>query len=82
MNYNEIWGIAFSRISKYFSTQEDVESFGPRSFKFKDAVIELEELPDKALGSMRVCQTRVTISGEDAEEIHRRFYLQFLSAVG
>lgn len=82
MNFDEIWGIAFSRVSAFFASQNDVEKTGSNSFKFNNTCIELKALPDKSLGSMRVSQTRVIIRGLEAEEIHHRFYLQFLSAGG
>lgn len=82
MNFDEIWGIAFFRVSAFFVSQNDVEKNGHCSFIFKNTGIELEPLPDRLLGSIRVSQTRVIIHGPEAEEIHHRFYLQFLSAGG
>lgn len=83
MNYDETWGIAFRRISEYFSQQSDVEKTDEHIFRYKDSKIELEELPDRLLFSMRTAQTRVKITGDaDADEIHQRFYIRFLSAGG
>lgn len=83
MNYDEIWGIAFPRVSGYFSEQSDVKKENDCLFHYKEARIELEALPDKHMGSMRIPHTRVLISGEeDADALHRRFYLRFLSAGG
>ena len=83
MNYSELWGIPFSRISEYFSAQNDVETISDRAFRYKDADIELEKLPDKHLGSMIIAQTRVNITGgAEADDIHKRFYMRFLSAGG
>lgn len=83
MDYNENWGIAFPRVSEFFSQQSDVLAENACVFRYKDARIELEELPEKRMGSLRLARTRVTISGgTDADEIHRRFYLRFLSAGG
>ena len=83
MNYDEIWGIAFYRVSEYFSAQGDVEKMSACTFRYGDAAVELEALPDKHIGSMIIAQTRVKITGcADADEIHRRFYMRFLSAGG
>ena len=81
MNYDEIWGIAFPRVSEFFSLQAEREN--ECSFRYGEAVIVLEPLPDKHLGSMVIAQTRVRITGDaDADDIHRRFYMRFLSAGG
>lgn len=83
MNYDEIWGIAFPRVSEYFSAQDDVEKTDDGSFRYGTAVVEPEALPDKHMGSMVIAQTRVRITGgADADDLHRRFYMRFLSAGG
>ena len=83
MDYDETWGIAFNRVSEFFSAQGDVEKTDDCLFRYKDSRIELEELPDRHNFSMRIAQTRVKITGgADADEIHRRFYMRFLSAGG
>ena len=81
MNYDEIWGIAFPRVSEFFSGQTKKED--ECSFRYGEALIALEPLPDRHLGSMVIAQTRVRITGgTDADEIHRRFNMCFLSAGG
>ena len=83
MKHDETWGIAFPRVNEFFSTQNDVERTGDRSFRYGNATIDLDALPDKHMGSMIIAQTGVKIDGgEDADEIHRRFYMRFLSAGG
>lgn len=83
MGYDENWGIALARIDEFFSAQSDVARVGERSFLFGNARIELEELPEKRMASLRMARTRVMITGdEDADKIYRRFYLRFLSAGG
>ena len=83
MNYDENWGIAFARVDEFFASQRDVERIGGRSFVFGNAHIELMELPEKRIASLRMARTRVIITGEaDADEIYRRFYYRFLSAGG
>ena len=83
MNYDEIWGIAFPRVSEFFSAQSDVEKVNEGAFRYGEAAVMLDALPDKHMGSMIIAQTRVRIDGgTDADEIHRRFYMRFLSAGG
>lgn len=83
MNYDENWGIAFTRIDDFFSSQSDVERTGDCVFSYGDATIQLEELSEKRMGSLYFPRTRVRIAGDvDADEIHRRFYFRFLSAGG
>lgn len=83
MDYDENWGIAFSRVTDYFSSLGDVDKTSDTSFVFRSAEITLEQLPDRRMGSLRFPRTRVCITGDaDADEIHRRFYYRFLSAGG
>ena len=83
MKHDELWGIAFARVSEYFSAQDDVETISECTFRCGDAGIVLEKLPDKRLGSMIIAQTRVKIDGgADADDIHHRFTMRFLSAGG
>lgn len=37
---------------------------------------------DRTLGSMTMPQTRIIISGENADELYRRFCLRFMTAGG
>ena len=83
MTYDEIWGIAFERVRGFFAAQSDVRQLSDTAFRFKNADILIEALPEKHLGSMRIKQSRIVIRGEaDADNIHHRFYMRFLSAGG
>ena len=68
MKYDEIWAIETTSI----------ESF----FRSNPGEAEIVHLPDRKIGKMALPQTRVIISGVDAEEVHRKFVLHFLSAGG
>lgn len=83
MNYDENWGIAFARIDDFFSSQSGVERISSCAFLYGEAKIELEELSEKHMGSLRMARTRVKISGgSDADDIYHRFFMRFLSAGG
>ena len=84
MEYREIWGISLERISGYFSAQEGVRPDGPQSFRFGGTRVELTRLPDSTVTGFAMPRTEVFICGDDesAEDIHRRFFLRFLSAGG
>lgn len=83
MDHDENWGITFARIDDFFSSQSGVERLDACSFSYGEAKIELEELPEKHIGSLRMARTRVKISGGcDADEIYHRFFMRFLSAGG
>ena len=68
MRYDEIWAIESERIESFFS------SIGGEA--------EVIPMPERRIGSMTMPQTRVIIYGKDAEETHRKFVLQFVSAGG
>ena len=83
MDHDENWGIAFARVTDYFSSLRDVKRISDTSFVFRTAEITLEELPDKLMGSLHFPRTRICITGgADADEIYRRFFYRFLSAGG
>lgn len=83
MDYSEVWGIAANRIDKFFSAQSDVEKLSELHYKYRAADVLIEKLPDRQFSIVSLPRTQVTITGgEDADEIHRRFYMQFLSAGG
>ncbi len=83
MDYDGNWGVQFARIDSFFSSQSGVARMSDCSFSFGDAKIELEELPEKRMGSLRMARTRVRIiGGSDADEIYQRFFMRFLSAGG
>lgn len=83
MDYHEIWGIEARRIDEFFSAQSDVVKLSEFHYKFRSADVLIEKLSDRHFSIVSLPRTQVTITGaEDADEIHRRFYMQFLSAGG
>ena len=83
MEYNETWGIEYSRVTAFFDAQTDVLPTAEGRYRYGDAEIVLTRLPDKQMGSLHFARTELTIRGEtDADDIHRRFFLRFLSAGG
>ena len=83
MDYNETWGIEYSRAAAFFDGQTDVLCEAEGRYRYGEAEITLTRLPDKQLGSLHFARTELAIrGGADADEVHRRFYLRFLSAGG
>ena len=84
MRITEIWSIADERIAAFFSGREDVRANGDGSFSYGRCAIRITPLPERAMGSFRFPQTKVEFNGPEAEAeaIHRRFALQFISAGG
>jgi hypothetical protein len=83
MIYDETWGIQFPRIREYFLEQSGVTELSETEYSYLGASISLQPLPPRQMGSVHIARTRVVISGEsDADDIHRRFFMRFLSAGG
>lgn len=68
MVYDEIWAVDMKRIEAFFSENPGDVTVIP--------------LPDRTLGSMNMPQTRIIISGDNADELYHRFYLSFMTAGG
>ena len=68
MKYDEIWAIETERIESFFRSNR--------------GEAEIVHLPERKIGNMTLPQTRVIISGADAEEVHRKFVLHFVTAGG
>ena len=68
MTYDEVWAVDANRITAFFKDNNDEVTIIP--------------LPDRRLRSMVMPQTRIIISGENADELYRRFYLAFITAGG
>jgi len=68
MTYDEVWAVDAARIRTFFNGHNDDVTVIP--------------LPDKTVGPMTIPQTRIIITGENAEELYRRFYLSFMTAGG
>ena len=84
MRVEEIWAIAYERIEAFFLSEKDVEILGPGKYTYHNSEIHLTRLDHKPVGPLKVPQTCVAISGEEAdvERIHRKFFLRFVSAGG
>ena len=83
MEFNETWGIEYSRAAAFFDQQTDVLREAEGRYRYGDAEITLTRLPDKRMGSLRFARTELSIcGGTDADDIHRRFFMRFLSAGG
>ena len=60
-----------------------VTELSETEYSYLGASISLQPLPPRQMGSVHIARTRVVISGEsDADDIHRRFFMRFLSAGG
>ena len=66
--YDEIWAIDSERIRSFFQDHT--------------GEVTIISLPDKKLGPVSVPQTRVMITGENAEELYHQFFLRFMTAGG
>lgn len=66
--YDEVWAVDAKRIRTFFNDHPDE--------------VTVIALPDRKLGSMTMPQTRIIITGENADELYRRFYLSFMTAGG
>lgn len=66
--YDEVWAVDARRVKKFFKEHPDV--------------VTVISLPDRTLGSMTMPQTRIIITGDNADELYRRFYLSFMTAGG
>ena len=66
--YDEVWAVDADRVKEFFSG--------------KPGDVRVITLPDRRLGSMTMPQTRIIISGENADELYHHFYLSFMTAGG
>lgn len=66
--YDEVWAVDADRIRAFFRDHSDEVTVIP--------------LPERMLGSMVMPQTRIIISGDDADKLYHRFYLAFVTAGG
>ncbi|MBQ9148832.1 MAG: hypothetical protein IJX69_04610 [Oscillospiraceae bacterium] len=83
MIIDEDWGIAPDRIAGFFQNQPDVISDGS-GFSYGQCRITLTAREGRAMGKWPIMRTQVRMEGPEGEvkAIHRRFFLQFLSAGG
>ena len=84
MRYEETWAVETARIENYLLKREGAETAGGGIYRCKSCMVKLMPLPPRTLGPVEIPRTRVEISGkaEEAEALHRRFFLQFISAGG
>ena len=84
MRKEEIWSVPIVRIRAFFRAQPDVALDAEDRWSFRSCRILLEELPSQGEGMWASPRTRICMEGreEDVLPIHRRFFLQFLSAGG
>lgn len=68
MMYDEIWAVDAERVKSFFKDQAGDVMVIP--------------LPDRTLGSMKMPQTRIIITGDNADELYHHFYLSFMTAGG
>lgn len=80
MEYNEIWGIPANYVHDFL--RRETTQLAENQYKYKECLISLTVLPPKGL--LRIPQTQVVFKGscEHTEEIHKKFFLNFLSAGG
>lgn len=81
MEYKEIWAVPLLQIERFFKENPAIQYDGSKYF-YKSCSITIKKLPEK--GMLKIPQTQVVMSGEDndTEEIHEKFFLNFLSAGG
>ena len=80
---DENWAVALDRIAAFFHEQPDVQAEGD-SFRYRSCVISIGAVAGQAMGKWALPRTRLIFEGgeQDVKELHRRFFLRFLSAGG
>ena len=66
--YDEVWAVDAERVRVFFRNDLDDVRIIP--------------LPERTLGSMTMPQTRIIITGDNDDELYRRFYISFMTAGG
>lgn len=66
--YDEVWAVDAKRVRSFFRENSGDVTVIP--------------LAEKSVGSMVMPQTRIIITGDDADELYRRFYINFMTAGG
>ena len=84
MKRTERWSISAERISAFFLAQDDVRQIGEGCYCYRTCEIRFRALPPHRVGSLSFSSTEISFEGgeEDTETIHRRYFLQFVSAGG
>lgn len=83
MHYNENWAIDTKRVHTFFDAQPDVQRTA-NGYRYKNCLITVTALPSNKQSIFSLPRTHLIIQGpeEEADAIHRRFFLNFLSAGG
>lgn len=83
MDFKEIWSIPETRIRQYFEKTYQV-SFRDGACLIDEVRVEIRILPPNAIMKVPIPRCSVEIAGPDeaAEEVHRKFMMNFLSAGG
>ena len=83
MIIEENWAIEPKRVRAFFTEQPDSVEI-PEGFSVGGCTVTLTETGGSLLGKWAMKRTSIRFEGEETEvrEIHRRFFLRFLSAGG
>ena len=83
MIIEENWAIEPSRVRTFFTEQPDAVEI-PEGFCVNGCTVTLSETEGSLLGKWAIRRTCIRFEGEEADvkEVHRRFFLRFLSAGG
>ena len=83
MIIEENWAIDPRRVRAFFAAQPDAAGI-PDGFFISGCTVTLTEAEGTVLGQWAMRRTIIRIEGEEAavKEVHRRFFLRFLSAGG
>lgn len=82
MSVSEIWTLDRQRLEAYFNSLPGFAPWGEGRWQGENCLVVLESLPERALGPLRLPQTRLEFLGEAAETVYAAFRLRFLSAGG
>ena len=83
MIIEENWAIEPARVRAFFVEQPDTVEI-PEGFCVNGCTVTLSETEGSLLGKWAIRRTCVRFEGEEADvkEVHRRFFLRFLSMGG
>ena len=83
MTIEENWAIEPARVRAFFVEQPDTVEI-PEGFCVNGCTVTLSETEGSLLGKWAIRRTCIRVEGEETavEEVHRRFFLRFLSAGG
>ena len=81
---DEIWGVSIQRVRAFFRAQADVTAENDDLFWMGSCRVTLTALPPTGSGIWAAPRTRLQMEGEEhlVQQLHHRFFIQFLSAGG